>query len=290
MIRKIIKTNPQPIMYTVLDKDTIEMEILPYIPRTKRGFPPTVPLVEIVNAILYKLKTGVQWHQLPVNALFEQNILTWNSVYYHYRKWCLSEVLKDCWIQFLKAHKQELDLSSVDLDGSHTPAIRGGIAVEYQGRKKRKTTNALYLTDRQGIPLAMSEPVAGNHNDLHEIEVQFEVVTATLKQADISLDGLFLNADAGFDSKNFRESCSKKEIHANIYFNKRNGNTDRNEYFDQDLYNERYAVERTNAWMDSYRSLLNRFDTTTESWKGLNYLAFIVIAIKKFIKRKNIKV
>lgn len=290
MIRKIIKTNPQPIMYTVLDKDTIEMEILPYIPRTKRGFPPTVPLVEIVNAILYKLKTGVQWHQLPVNALFEQNILTWNSVYYHYRKWCLSEVLKDCWIQFLKAHKQELDLSSVDLDGSHTPAIRGGIAVEYQGRKKRKTTNALYLTDRQGIPLAMSEPVAGNHNDLHEIEVQFEVVTATLKQADISLDGLFLNADAGFDSKNFRESCSKKEIHANICFNKRNGNTDRNEYFDQDLYNERYAVELTNAWMDSYRSLLNRFDTTTESWKGLNYLAFIVIAIKKFIKRKNIKV
>jgi transposase len=290
MIRKIIKTNPQPIMYTVLDNDTIEMEILPYIPRTKRGFPPTVPLVEIVNAILYKLKTGVQWHQLPVNALFEQNILTWNSVYYHYRKWCLSEVLKDCWIQFLKAHKQELDLSSVDLDGSHTPAIRGGIAVEYQGRKKRKTTNALYLTDRQGIPLAMSEPVAGNHNDLHEIEVQFEVVTATLKQADISLDGLFLNADAGFDSKNFRESCSKKEIHANICFNKRNGNTDRNEYFDQDLYNERYAVERTNAWMDSYRSLLNRFDTTTESWKGLNYLAFIVIAIKKFIKRKNIKV
>jgi len=290
MIRKIIKTNPQPIMYTVLDKDTIEMEILPYIPRTKRGFPPTVPLVEIVNAILYKLKTGVQWHQLPVNALFEQNILTWNSVYYHYRKWCLSEVLKDCWIQFLKAQKQELDLSSVDLDGSHTPAIRGGIAVEYQGRKKRKTTNALYLTDRQGIPLAMSEPVAGNHNDLHEIEVQFEVVTATLKQADISLDGLFLNADAGFDSKNFRESCSKKEIHANICFNKRNGNTDRNEYFDQDLYNERYAVELTNAWMDSYRSLLNRYDTTTESWKGLNYLAFIVIAIKKFIKRKNIKV
>ena len=42
-------------MYTVLDKDTIEMEIVPLIPKTKRGFPPTVPLVEIVNIILYKL-------------------------------------------------------------------------------------------------------------------------------------------------------------------------------------------------------------------------------------------
>ena len=278
-------------MYTVLDKDTIEMEIVPLIPKTKRGFPPTVPLAEIVNAILYKLKTGVQWNQLPVKALFDGPGLTWNAVYYHYRKWCLSDVLKASWIQFLKVHKQDLDLSSVDLDGSHTPAIRGGAQVEYQGRKKRKTTNALYLTDRQGIPLAMGEPISGNHNDLHDIEVQFEVVTATLEQADIAVEGLFLNADAGFHSKNFRESCDKKEIQANVCFNKRNGNTqDRDEYFDQDLYDERYAVEPTNAWMDSFRSLLNRFDTTVESWKGFNYLAFFVIALKIFKKKQLIKV
>jgi len=54
----------------------------------------------------------------------------------------------------------------VDLDGSHTPALRDGQGVEYQGRKRRKTTKALNLADRQGLPLAMSEPVAGNHNDL----------------------------------------------------------------------------------------------------------------------------
>lgn len=278
-------------MYTVLDKYTIEMEIVPLIPKTKRGFPPTVPLVEIINAILYKLKTGVQWNQLPVKALFDGQPLVWNTVYYHYRKWCMSDTLKHCWIDFLKAHKKELDLSSVDLDGSHTPAIRGGAEVEYQGRKKRKTTNALYLSDRQGLPLAMSEPISGNHNDLHDIEVQFEVVTATLEEADIPVEGLFLNADAGFDSKNFRDSCSEKDINANVCFNKRNGKTqDREEYFDQDLYNERYAVERTNAWMDSFRSLLNRFDTTIESWKGFNYLAFFVIALKKFKKRKTKKV
>jgi len=278
-------------MYTVLDKDTIEMEIVPLIPKTKRGFPPTVPLVEIINAILYKLKTGVQWNQLPVKALFDGQPLVWNTVYYHYRKWCTSDTLKQCWIDFLKAHKKELNLSSVDLDGSHTPAIRGGAEVEYQGRKKCKTTNALYLSDRQGLPLAMSEPISGNHNDLHDIEVQFEVVTGTLEDAEIPVEGLFLNADAGFDSKNFRDSCAEKEINANICFNKRNGKTqDREEYFDQDLYNERYAVERTNAWMDSFRSLLNRFDTTVESWKGFNYLAFFVIALKKIKKRKTIKV
>lgn len=274
-------------MYSVLDKDMIEMEIVPFIPKTKRGFVPTVPVAEIVNAILYKLKTGVQWHQLPVKALFSGVAPGWQSVYYHYRKWCLSGAWKDCWTKFLKRHKGYLDLSSVDLDGSHTPAIRGGANVEYQGRKKRRTTNALYLSDRQGLPLAMSEPVAGNHNDLYDIEVQFEVVTATLEEAGIPVEGLFLNADAGFDSKDFRRSCEKKEINANICFNRRNGTADRDEYFDRELYDERYAVERTNAWMDSYRSLLNRFDTTVESWKGFNYLAFIVIALKKIKKKKK---
>ena len=43
-------------MYTVLDKDTIEMEIVPLIPKTKRGFPPTVPLVEIIGSELNLLK------------------------------------------------------------------------------------------------------------------------------------------------------------------------------------------------------------------------------------------
>lgn len=63
----------------------------------------------------------------------------------------------------------------------------------------------------------MSEPLAGNHNDLYNIEVQFEVVTQTLETADIAVDGLFINADAGFDSKDFRKSCNKKQINANIY-------------------------------------------------------------------------
>jgi len=272
-------------MYKVLDKDMIENEIVVYIPRTSRGFPPTVPLYEIVNAILYKLKTGVQWDQLPVKALFERTSLSWQSVYHHYRKWCKAGFWNDCWIKLLKRHRASLDLSSVDLDGSHTPAKRGGENVEYQGRKKSKTTNSLYLTDRQGLPLAMSEPMAGNHNDLHDIEVQFEVVTTTLEQADIPVEGLFLNADAGFDSKDFRKSCEKKDINANVCFNRRNGNGDRDEYFDKELYDERYAVERTNAWMDSYRSLLNRFDTTNDSWKGFNYIAFMVIALKKFKKK-----
>ncbi|WP_281991513.1 hypothetical protein [Aquimarina aggregata] len=157
----------------------------------------------------------MQWRQLSVKALFEIRILSWQSVYY-YRKWCLSSVWQGCWIELLRKNKKYLDLSSVDLDGSHTPAVRGGQDVEYQGRKKRKTTNALYFTHKQGLPLAMLEFVAGHHNDLYNIEVQFEIVTATLENTDIQPVGLFLNVDAGFDSKEFRKACNLKQINANV--------------------------------------------------------------------------
>ena len=274
-------------MYQVLSKDMIELEIVPYLPKTKSGFKPHVPLCEIVNAILYKLKTGIQWEYLPVKSLFSGTVLHYKTVFGHYRKWCKDEVWKSCWVRLLKANKSNIDLSSGDLDGSHTTALKGGEAVGYQGREKRKTTNALYLSDRQGLPLAMSEPVADNHNDVFNIAVLFEEVTSTLKQADISIDGLFINADAGFDTQKLRNLCEGKGIIANISFNKRNGKKDRGEYFDQELYDERYAIECTNAWMDSFRSLLNRFDTTVSSWKGFIFLAFIVIGIRKFYNLKK---
>lgn len=274
-------------MYYVLSKDMIETAIIPYLPIAKRGFTTKSSLTEIVNCILYKLKTGMQWHLLPVESLFRDRVLHYKTVFGHYRKWCKQGAWKSCWIALLSQHKSKLDLSSSDIDGSHTTALRGGEQVAYQGRKKRKTTNALYLTDRQGLPLAMSEPVAGNHNDLYDIEASVEELLETLDRAEIATEGLFINADAGFDAKSFHQTCAQKQLIANVACNKRKGKPGPGHILDEELYQERYAVERTNAWMDSFRSLLNRFDTTVSSWKGFNFLAFIVLGIKKFNKTKK---
>ncbi|MFZ7224254.1 transposase [Avibacterium avium] len=59
-------------MYKILDEDTIKNEIIPYLPRAKRGFQVTIPLEEIVNAIIFKLKTGTQGHLLPVESFFKE--------------------------------------------------------------------------------------------------------------------------------------------------------------------------------------------------------------------------
>ncbi|MBP1631698.1 MAG: transposase [Bacteroidetes bacterium] len=274
-------------MYQVLDKDTIISEILPYLPKAKRGFITKSNRAEIVNCILYKLKTGCQWHMLPVTSLFSKVVLSYKTVFGHFRQWCKCGIWQQIWTHLLEKYKSFLDMSSVELDGSHTPAVRGGEEVAYQGRKKKKTTNALFLTDKQGIPLAISEPIAGNHNDLHQIEKYFNQLLDTLIKAKIRIDGLFMNADAGFDSIELRDLCNKAEIIPNIAINQRNGAADENIFVDDLLYKERYCIERTNAWIDGFRTLLNRFDFTSSSWLNFNLIGFTTILLKKINKNQK---
>lgn len=111
---------------------------------------------------------------------------------------------KSVWTSHIRKHRDKLDMSSVDLDGCHTRTTKDGESVGYQGRKKSNTTNALYLTDRQGIPVAMSEPIYGEPHDSYKIEKSMSSIFETLREADIYVDGLFLNAEARFCSKGFR--------------------------------------------------------------------------------------
>ncbi len=268
-------------MYKVLDKDTIISKILPHLSIAKRGYVCKADIVEVINCILYKLKTGVQWRLLPVNALFSNVVLSSKTIFYHFRKWCKKGEWKSVWINLLSKHRDKLDMSSVDLDGSHTRAMKGGEAIGYQGRKKTNTTNALYLTDRKGQPLAMSEPISGEHHDLYEIDKSMSGIFDTLRESGIAIDGLFLNADAGFDSKGFRKECKDRGIFPNVCFNKKNKDHEDDDYIDELLYRERYSIERTNAWLDSFRSILTRHDTTSTSWKAWNYIAFAILLLRK---------
>lgn len=115
----------------------------------------------------------------------------------------------------------------------------------------------LMLTDSNGTPLACSSIIAGNHNDAYFLEDHVDIILGTLENADISYDGLFLNADAGFDTQDFRDYCSLKGIEANIDENKRNSkHADREIFKDELLYLNRFVIERTNAWLDAFKTLL----------------------------------
>jgi transposase len=277
----------------MLSKNTIEKWIIPNLSVGRRGFEPKVPLVELVEAILYRLKTGCQWRELSTEKFFKGKVLSWNSVYYHFNKWTKAGCWQKVFVNLLRENRHHLDLSRLSLDGSHTPAKNGGQAVAYQGRKSCKTTNALFVVDNQGIPLAMSTPQEGNRHDLYEINLLFNELCSMLKEAGISLDGLFLNMDGGFDSRELKEACMKEGIIPNIKPNPRNKQesevpTKGENIFDDELYKGRYVIERTNAWVDGFKALLIRFEFLVQNWVALHLMAFSVIFLRKISKKTKV--
>jgi hypothetical protein len=183
-----------------------------------------------------------------------------------------------------------LDLSSLEFDGSHTPAKNGGDAVGYQGRKASNTTNSLFISDNQGIILAMSTPQEGQHHDLFQIQELFDEICTMLKKA-----GINLNADPGFDSEEFRQACQKENIFPNVKPNPRNGSKKEQKIyesgthiFDEELYKDRSVIEHANAWIDGFKALLVRFEFTVRNWMALHFIAFSVIFLRKIAKKKKV--
>lgn len=74
------------------------------------------------------------------------------------------------------------------MDSSHTPAKNGGAAVGCQGRKKARTTNALFLADNRGQPLACATPQAGNRHDSFHLAALFEELCVLLEAAGIAVE------------------------------------------------------------------------------------------------------
>ena len=103
-----------------------------------------------------------------------------------------------------------------------------------------------------------------------------------IKKSNIRTDGLFLNADAGFDAESLRSYFTANEIFTNIDFNKRNGNiSDREEILDRELYKRRFVIERMNAWIDGFKSLLVRYEKKESHWRNLHLIPFCSILIRK---------
>jgi transposase len=105
-------------------------------------------------------------------------------------------------------------------------------------------------------------------------------MAVSLQKSHIRIDGLFLNVDASFDTKAFRDCLCKYDIADNIDKNKRNGQNDTS-FFDDLLYQKRFIIERTNAWLDAFKAILVRFETKKSHWKSLNIIAFCMILLRQ---------
>lgn len=74
-------------MYKVLDKDTIKFEILPQFVSTKTQLCLESDLLEAIQHIHYKIKTGCQWHIFSVSSIFTGTVLHYKAVYEYSCEW-----------------------------------------------------------------------------------------------------------------------------------------------------------------------------------------------------------
>jgi hypothetical protein len=117
---------------TKITEADFEDHIRPCLSTAKRGLVSKIPLFKVFNYILYRLHTGCQWHQLPLAPDphdSEKSEISYHAVYYHFRKWSLDGSLETVWQLSILTIEEELDLSELNLDGTHSLAKKGGDSV-----------------------------------------------------------------------------------------------------------------------------------------------------------------
>ncbi len=227
---------------TSLTEKAFNQHIRPYISVAQRGYECSIPLYKVFNYILYKLHTGCQWEMLPIKPSEDgsrQKEITHHAVSYHYRKWSKDGSLEKVWQGSILSILDDLNLSELNFDGTHSIAKKGGESVAYQGRKKAKTTNILPVTDGKGFIVACTELIAGNHNDAFNLKPHLQEIFKSMKRLSLEFQGAFFNADKAFDTKDARKTCFNYGVVPNIDENKRNRKTPKRgpkRFFNAEVY------------------------------------------------------
>jgi Transposase DDE domain len=113
-----------------------------------------------------------------------------------------------------------------------------------------------------------------------------ELINLNIKEAKLTLD-------SGFDSERNHTIIEDAGLVPVIKPNRRGTkNEDKlHEMFEKEegqkaIYRQRYKIERTFAWEDTYRKTVTRYEKRSDTHMGFKYLAYSLINLRWFLKRK----
>ncbi len=231
---------------------------------------PSYSNLELLSGILKVLRSGCRWRDLdrkdcPNGVTHWRRLRFWNS---HFE-------LKNTWSFVLQElHKLErLDLTVASVDGSLVPSFNFLDTTGYSGKHKDTGTKISTLVDFKGTPFNVVFS-SGNTHDM-------PLALPTIINNPVGKPDMIL-ADKGYDSDPFRLTLKEKGIETNIP-NREIKNRKKQENYNIPLGKMRFKIERTNAWIKSFRRLHFRFDYSLISFSAFTYLALIVICLRKLI-------
>jgi transposase len=229
-----------------------------------------IPNTELLNGILFVLKTGCRWQDIPSSVCAHGYSSCWRRL----RFWQRYRHIRQSWQRVLLVldSEEKIDLSLGNMDGTlvQSPQYAG---VGYDSQHHRYGTNISLLTERDGVPLACMT-FKGNRNDIVAAEATMNKLRVGAKRRVAEL-----NADKGYDSQAFRRHMRQRGIGTNIperKFTKRR-KRGRKPHMDK----TRAFVERTNAWLKSYRKLRYRYERKRGMFQAVVDFCCLLICLRK---------
>jgi len=223
-------------------------------------------LREIFDAIFYLLKTGCQWRMLPTN------FPSWKLVYYYFSKWCndgtielIHELLRD--MTRKKAGRDESpSLALIDSQSVKTTRS-GGVCRGIDGGKKTKGRKRHIIVDTMGLLLAVVVHAANEYDSKSAPKVMAELRGRFPRLVKIIADGGYRGELIENTRKTFgwilevvlRKDSSKKF----------------------EVIPQRWVVERTFSWFESYRRLGKDYEYHTETSQTMVQLAMIKLMLNR---------
>lgn len=232
---------------------------------TQTDWPPSIDPRAALNAIIYRLRSGVQWNHLPRE--FPDD----SSVHRTMQRWVELNLFERIWA-LLVAECDELGEVNWEwqaADGSMGKARFGGDAV---GRNPtdcgKRGVKRSWLVDGDGGPLAAIIAGANIYDTKLLKDTPPAVVVKRPRPSAAAPQHLCL--DKGYDNPTGKQAVADKgyELHRG-----RIGEEKLAEDGEKRYPARRWVVERTFAWLSKCRALLVRYDKNAKNYLGLLQLA-----------------
>ena len=222
-------------------------------------------LREIVNAILYLVKTGCQWRLLP------KDLPKWGMVYYYFRIWKKKGIIKRLHDVLVKRLRKEdgrkCQPTAAIVDAQSTKAtLISGESRGYDAGKKIKGVKRHIIVDTMGLILAAAIQSAslqdrdGAKQVIEELKGKWKKVVKVF-------------GDGGYRGKLIEWAKQKTEIDLEI--------VKRNELFKFKVIPKRWIVERTLSWLDTNRRNSKFYERLNETGVAMIYLSAIRIMLNR---------
>ena len=211
------------------------------------------------EAILYRIRTGCPWRDLP--EVFGNP----NSIFKKYNRWSN----KDKLMKIFKIFSESADHEWIFIDATHVRAHQHSAGISNQDISKSVGGNSSKIhlaVDSHGNPIEFIISDGTTHD--------VKVAPILVEQLDLT-DTEIVCMDKGYDSEILREQIKNRSAKANIP--KKSNARSSNDHMDWYLYKIRHLVENTFCRLKQFRGIATRFDKLKRNFQSAVALACIYL-------------